>query len=864
MLILPGTAFVSDLVLEQLSLLESTPEAKEKLLLRNVEVILDIALPKVPVFALAVEQDTPSIDVNTDPKSSVPGDAVYAHSRFDENGGGEQIRLLELLPGKATDTVQAKTFIIDSPRHHDYEALSYAWGLQDVRHEIMLNGQPYTVGPNLHDALMSLRLPDRVRHLWVDALCINQKDDDEKAVQIGLMGTIYCEARNVAIFLGMPTARSYTLFEFLNRKERTEGFTHYDGLAIIKACNMDVAAVVASFVEFCDREWWNRVWVMQETYLAARPPVWYIGSNSFEGERLCRDVKVLSMEAMRITQPFGHPKDLSAAVGEHTMSSLLEKVSDIIEGVLLRRETKAYNIPRMLFGKHVRLASQPWDYVYGLREMLEPHFRQVFVPDYKLALPRLFEKLAAWLLIVDGWGEMLWSYPFRCPAGRPPELEGPSWVPDFSRRPQQLVNEPEPPKTLSEDIKTVQCAIVDRMLYIEGCRLDDVKEVIAIPAGNDCFQVLQKVWQLDRIYCSNQRPSCTTSQDRSACALLDWTSSTPSSQVPLLPRFWETRDVLRFESDQQLERCEAIARAEPTSDAVALYMRQSRGIVNLYSFCEDMECNFASACAFDFENLCTQLKIVSEAPDPQQGLDLILSSYGANEVVYEDLISAIHRNSGPGDVKMFRLLVDVVRRAADRIHNRVGRGDTRPDHSVRSEVKSSTAIAGIQKTIGVQKARISKLVNERNDVADSIGIEAETERDCEISSLKSEVSKAEKLLKWYIDNQARFDQLTNANDPGWSRQDEERAAQFKNREFFVTKAGFVGLTSPGVSGVRKGDRIVLLDGLSFPLIARACPDSRLTVVGCANVRGVKLHHKVEDVELWEGKSAGPKHIMAFV
>ncbi|KAK0746217.1 heterokaryon incompatibility protein-domain-containing protein, partial [Schizothecium vesticola] len=126
-----------------------------------------------------------------------------------------QIRLLELLPGKATDTVQANLFIVESPRHHEYEALSYTWGRQTIQHTITLNGQPYPVGTNLHDALVSLRLPGRVRHLWVDAVCINQKDDDEKTVQIGLMGAIYCEARNVAIFLGMPTAKSEALFEFI-------------------------------------------------------------------------------------------------------------------------------------------------------------------------------------------------------------------------------------------------------------------------------------------------------------------------------------------------------------------------------------------------------------------------------------------------------------------------------------------------------------------------------------------------------------------------------------------------------------------------------------------------------------------------
>jgi hypothetical protein len=334
--------------------------------------------------------------------------------------------------------------------------------------------------------------------------------------------------------------------------------------------------------------------------------------------------------------------------------------------------------------------------------------------------------------------------------------------------------------------------------------------------------------------------------------------------VPLITPFRETGDMVQVEFNKQHKRAEALARVEATEEAAASYTKQAHGLMNLHAFCQDMECDFPSACAFDFENLNTQLEMASNAPEPQQGLDLIMSTYGANEVVYDDLIRAIQTSSGPKDVELFRLFVSVVRRAAERVHNKFGRGAASPDNRVRPPVASSQTIADVQKAVDCQKARISKLEKEQNDVAGSIGIEAEMARDREISSLKDQVSKAESLLKWKVENEARYDKPTNASNPGLSWLDEERAAQFRGRQFFVTKGGFLGLASPGVSDIRVGDQVVLLDGLTFPLVARACPDSRLAVVGCANVRGVKLHHKVEDVELWEGKSAGPKHILAFV
>jgi hypothetical protein len=44
-----------------------------------------------------------------------------------------------------------------------------------------------------------------VRYLWVDAVCLNQMDNGEKSVQVGLMGDIYRQARRVLICLGEAT-----------------------------------------------------------------------------------------------------------------------------------------------------------------------------------------------------------------------------------------------------------------------------------------------------------------------------------------------------------------------------------------------------------------------------------------------------------------------------------------------------------------------------------------------------------------------------------------------------------------------------------------------------------------------------------
>jgi hypothetical protein len=73
-----------------------------------------------------------------------------------------------------------------------YEALSYEWGEPVFSHTIHLLAlkRILYITENLHAALSRLRDASHTRHLWVDALCINQSDPDEKSQQMPLMAGI--------------------------------------------------------------------------------------------------------------------------------------------------------------------------------------------------------------------------------------------------------------------------------------------------------------------------------------------------------------------------------------------------------------------------------------------------------------------------------------------------------------------------------------------------------------------------------------------------------------------------------------------------------------------------------------------------
>jgi hypothetical protein len=83
-----------------------------------------------------------------------------------------------------------------------YYALSYTWGTQTEKIPITIDNSTFHITPNLHNALDSFFAENKFSCLWVDAICINQSDSEERDHQVRRMKTIYQRAEKVFIHLG--------------------------------------------------------------------------------------------------------------------------------------------------------------------------------------------------------------------------------------------------------------------------------------------------------------------------------------------------------------------------------------------------------------------------------------------------------------------------------------------------------------------------------------------------------------------------------------------------------------------------------------------------------------------------------------
>ena len=88
----------------------------------------------------------------------------------------------------------------DQPEHL---ALSYCWTKADPIYEVQLNGRPFYVRPNLYAYLELMRSEQQSGWIFIDALCINQSDIEERSSQVALMVDVYREAVGVVVWLGV-------------------------------------------------------------------------------------------------------------------------------------------------------------------------------------------------------------------------------------------------------------------------------------------------------------------------------------------------------------------------------------------------------------------------------------------------------------------------------------------------------------------------------------------------------------------------------------------------------------------------------------------------------------------------------------
>lgn len=216
-------------------------------------------------------------------------DSTYQKSGLQSN----QIRILILLPiDQDLDDAFIQCRLVSTSIENPvlYEALSYTWGddaLAPTRY-IDCDGEVVPVTVNLYEALMALRYNESPWTLWVDALCINQSNSQERNHQVALMALIYRRAIGVLIWVGMegPARDGERSFRYLKELYdvvcKNSKNVRQDGSAVAdERYTWGQAPPAHPSVEFVldlflSRSWFRRRWILQEvctSYFVCDPVV---------------------------------------------------------------------------------------------------------------------------------------------------------------------------------------------------------------------------------------------------------------------------------------------------------------------------------------------------------------------------------------------------------------------------------------------------------------------------------------------------------------------------------------------------------------------------------------------------------------
>ena len=143
-----------------------------------------------------------------------------------------------------------------------------------LSHELLCEGRTISITKNADSLFRHFRKRHKSHRIWLDAVCINQQDTEEKDDQIRLMGQIFQCATRVHIWLGEATESAEVAFALLrgiivlkaqNSSIRQRNDQKKESTASSERDLPDISVEnVGAIVKLLSRPWFNRRWILQE------------------------------------------------------------------------------------------------------------------------------------------------------------------------------------------------------------------------------------------------------------------------------------------------------------------------------------------------------------------------------------------------------------------------------------------------------------------------------------------------------------------------------------------------------------------------------------------------------------------------
>ncbi|KAI8711986.1 hypothetical protein NCS52_01463700 [Fusarium sp. LHS14.1] len=428
----------------------------------------------------------------------------------------DEIRLLSVAAGDS-EPITCELVHVRLDSKPKFWALSYVWGAPENPPPIEVNGCSFVVTRNLYHALHEYRRQfvgcdgdTNGSFIWIDAICIDQTNHSEKAIEVPRMSEIYGRCEHVLAWLGpMDDIDQDAIRELAQRLEQFGGradspsdgnFADGQIRAFRESVHTsteaaeDIKRLRQALIDIGQRPWFRRVWILQEAVLSQKPPILLCGSHVFGYDIFFRTwVRLLDPSTdgqLLITFLARSPVRFKAVEGiyQKILSTRLHRKQDD------RKEDErqcAFDILQLIGESTELKATVPHDYIYGLLGLLDCNpLPEALFPDYTKTFEELYHRFTAFILAETRDPRVL-------NLGAVGGLEGvPFWTPDLRQTLNAKINNSQRTGaciSLSEDrqILTMPAILLGRCVSVFGpVQPDPTTGTIAPSVFLDCDRAI--------------------------------------------------------------------------------------------------------------------------------------------------------------------------------------------------------------------------------------------------------------------------------------------------------------------------------------------------------------------------------------
>ncbi|KAH7322437.1 heterokaryon incompatibility protein-domain-containing protein [Stachybotrys elegans] len=280
---------------------------------------------------------------------------------------------------------------------------------------------------------------------WIDAVCINQRDQEERSQQVGRMKEIYSYAQSTLIWLGddghsaEDVRFAFSLIHDIRQRiqpyiDHRAEWTEVIDLITSEDFVANRIRSITGIRQILTRPWFRRVWIIQEAATAQGPVVVMVGFHPI-GWKFLSQVVIPCCEQMIHSsyQPL-YVMFSTEAEGVHALRNLAKEYVDIMASGASSHDARTPDhAPKRLYSLLQRTcgffqATDPRDVIYAILGLIGiPITPQELLPNYNASVGHVFHQTALYLVRYTSRIEFL-----RFRKREEEDFSNvPSWVPDW-------------------------------------------------------------------------------------------------------------------------------------------------------------------------------------------------------------------------------------------------------------------------------------------------------------------------------------------------------------------------------------------------------------------------------------------------